>query len=99
QMAFTGDPIDAATALDWGLVSQVTDDLLTEARQLAERIAVNPPHALRMTKRLLRESQHQTLESALELAATTQAAAHHTADHHEAVTAMLDRRAPRFTGR
>ncbi len=51
-----------------------------------------------MTKKLLREGRHQSLESLLELSAAMQSLAHHTADHHEAVGAMLDRRSPNFTG-
>ncbi|MGA5535024.1 crotonase/enoyl-CoA hydratase family protein [Mycolicibacterium nivoides] len=101
QMAFTGDPIDARTALDWGMVSAVTDpeELLDTTYHLAGRIAANPPHALRMTKRLLREGQHQSLDSLLELSAAMQAIVHHTEDHAEAVSALLDRRDPHFTGR
>lgn len=100
EMALTGDAIDAQTALDWGMVSSVVepDNLLTAARTLADRVAANPPHALRMTKRLLREGQHQSLEALLELSAAMQAIAHTTADHHEAVAAMLDKRPPQFTG-
>jgi enoyl-CoA hydratase/carnithine racemase len=100
-MAFTGEPIDAHTALDWGLVSQVVepDALLDAAHRLAARVCANPPHVLRMTKRLLREGLHQSLESHLELSAAMQAAAHHTEDHREAVAAVLDRRPPAFTGR
>lgn len=100
EMAFTGEPVDAATALDWGLVSQVTDpdSLLDTAMELAGRIAANPPHVLRMTKKLLHEGQHQHLDGHLELAAALQPLAHHTADHHEAVAALLDKREPRFTG-
>ncbi|MBV6760918.1 crotonase/enoyl-CoA hydratase family protein [Rhodococcus opacus] len=101
EMAFTGDAIDAAKALEWGLVSQVVEpgELLDAARALADRVAVNPPQVLRMTKKLLREGRHQSLESLLELSAAMQSLAHHTADHHEAVGAMLDRRTPDFTGR
>ena len=100
QMAFTGAAVDAATALEWGLVNEVVepDRLLDTAHRLAAEIAVNPPHALRMTKRLLREGQHQSLETLLELSAAMQAITHHTGDHDEAVAAMLERRAPRFTG-
>ncbi|AII04171.1 crotonase/enoyl-CoA hydratase family protein [Rhodococcus opacus] len=101
EMAFTGEAIDAATALNWGLVSQVVepDQLLPAAHQLAARVAANPPHVLRMTKRLLREAQHQSLESILELSAAMQSIAHHTEDHLEAVGAMLERRTPQFSGR
>ncbi|KAA0019488.1 crotonase/enoyl-CoA hydratase family protein [Antrihabitans cavernicola] len=100
EMAFTGEAIDAQTALDWGMVSQVVepDALLDAAHALAERVAANPPQVLRMTKKLLREGQHQSLDSLLELSAAMQAIAHHTADHHEAVAAMLEKRAPDFTG-
>jgi enoyl-CoA hydratase/carnithine racemase len=100
EMSFTGDAIDAATALAWGLVSRVVPqaDLLPAAHELAGRIALNPPHVLRMTKALLRQSQHLSLDAVLELSAGMQAIAHHTADHGEAVAAMLDKRPPRFTG-
>ncbi len=100
EMAYTGEAIDAQTALAWGMVSNVVEPeaLLDAAHQLADRIAANPPHVLRMTKRLLREGQHQSLESILELSAAMQAIAHHTDDHTEAVAAMLERRPPNFTG-
>lgn len=100
QLAFTGATIDAATAFEWGMVNEVVepDRLLETAHRLAAEIAVNPPHALRMTKRLLREGRQQSLETLLELSAAMQAVAHHTTDHDEAVAAMLERRTPRFTG-
>ncbi len=99
-MAFTGDRVDAATALDWGMVSRVVDPelLLDTAHELAERVAVNPPHALRMTKKLLREGQRQDLDSLLELSAAMQALSHHTTDHGEALSAFVERRAGQFTG-
>ncbi|MGA9872166.1 MAG: crotonase/enoyl-CoA hydratase family protein [Rhodococcus sp. (in: high G+C Gram-positive bacteria)] len=100
EMAFTGEAIDAHTALAWGMVSQVVepDNLLDAAHALAARVAVNPPQVLRMTKKLLREGQHQSLESLLELSAAYQAIAHTTADHTEAVAAMLERRDATFEG-
>ena len=101
EMAFTGESIPAATALEWGLVSRVVppEQLLEAAASLAERIAVNPPEVLRMTKKLIREGQHLRLDSLLELSAAMQALAHTTADHHEAVAAMLEKRTPNFTER
>lgn len=100
EMAFTADPIDARTALAWGLVSRVTpvDDLMEAAMELAVRIARNPPRQLRLTKRLMREGTVSTLEQVLELSAAYQGAAHQTADHAEAVAALLERRDARFTG-
>lgn len=101
EMALTGDAIDAREALACGLVSRVVPDadLLTEARALAARIAANPPHAVRMTRRLLRQGRNADLDSLLEMSAAMQALAHATDDHREAVAGLLERRNPRFTGR
>ncbi|MCF8588309.1 crotonase/enoyl-CoA hydratase family protein [Gordonia sp. HY285] len=101
EMALTGDRVDAATALDWGMVSQVVepDELLGAARVLADRVAVNPPIAVRMAKKLLRESSQQTLDQLLEMSAALQGIAHQTHDHQEAVAAMLDKRAGVYRGR
>ncbi|WP_068280540.1 crotonase/enoyl-CoA hydratase family protein [Aldersonia kunmingensis] len=100
EMAFTGDTIDAKTALDWGLVSRVVapEALLDEAMKLAERVASNPPNAVRMTKKLLREGQHMTLESLLELSAAMQPLAHHTRDHREALEGFVEKRPTNYTG-
>lgn len=98
EMAFTGEAIDAQQALACGLVSRVVpaDQLLPTARALADKIAANPGAVMRMTKRLLREGEHSSLESLLELSAGYQALAHKTADHREAVMAFVEKRKPRF---
>jgi enoyl-CoA hydratase/carnithine racemase len=100
EMAFTGEPIDANTALAWGLVSKVVDaeQLIPEANALAQRIAKNPPKQLRMTKQLMREGMHSRLDSLLELSASYQGSSHQTADHAEAVNALLEKRDPIFNG-
>ena len=84
-----------------GLVSRVVDDadLMAEASKLAQRIASQPSHSLRLTKRLLRDSQHVSLPIALELASSAQALVQHTHDQHETVLAFLEKRAPHFQQR
>lgn len=101
ELSFTGDTLDAATALAYGLASKVVspDQLMNEAMSLATRIASNPPHVLRWTKRMLREAQHSRLEPMLDLAAAHQGMAHHTADHSEAIAALFEKRTPVFKGR
>jgi enoyl-CoA hydratase/carnithine racemase len=100
EMAFTADPIDAETALAWGLVSKVTspEELMDTAMSMAQRIARNPPQQLRLTKRLMREGTTSTLDQLLELSAAYQGAVHQTEDHAEAVSALLERREGKFTG-
>lgn len=100
EMAFTGDPVDAATALAWGMVSKVVapDELLSAARALAERVAANPPGVLRMTKKLIQEGQDMKLEPLLDMSASMQALAHQTKDHMEAVNAIIEKRKGEFTG-
>lgn len=94
-MTLTGETIDAATALDYGLVSEVVGStaLLRRAMEIARRIAANPGHATRLAKRLLREGQDMKLGPLLELSAAYQALAHHTGDHIECVAAFLEKRA------
>jgi enoyl-CoA hydratase/carnithine racemase len=100
EMTLTGDTVDAETALEWGLVSRVVDpqDLLETAQGIAARIAANPPQAVRLAKKLLREAAHQSLDSALELSAAYQAIAQRTGDHDEALAALLEKRQGTFTG-
>lgn len=101
EMIFTGEVLDAQAALAAGLVSRVLPDaeLLPAAQALAARIAGQPAKALRLAKRLLRESQHQRLADVLELSSAYQALAHETEDHREAVDAYLEKRKPKFSGR
>jgi enoyl-CoA hydratase/carnithine racemase len=100
EISYTGEVIAAQQALEWGLVSRVVpaDRLLPTANEIAQRIAANPPHAVRLTKRLLREAMHTRLDTLLEMAAAFQALSHQTDDHKEAVSAFLEKRAPQFKG-
>ena len=100
ELFYTGDVIDAATALEWGLVSCVVDAeaLLPEAEALAAKIATMPPHALRHAKNLMRQGRSMGYDGALELAANTQALMHLTGDHMEGVDALMEKRAPVFKG-
>ena len=100
EMTFTGDILNAAEAFACGLVSRVVPDveLLPAAQALTGRIAANPPHALRMAKRLLQLGREMGQSPLLEVAAQMQALAHTTGDHREAIAAFLDKRSPRFSG-
>lgn len=100
EMLFTGDTIDAGTALEWGLVNRVVapETLMAEAMALAERIASQPPRALRMAKSLLRQGREASFDQVLEMSAAIQALAHLTEDHGEGVQAVIEKRAGVFRG-
>jgi len=98
ELLFTGDVIDAKTAGDWGLVSKVVPSasLMDEALALAGRIALQPPHALRLAKSLLKHGQSVSYDALMEMSAAAQAISHHTEDHMEGVNALLEKRTPKF---
>jgi enoyl-CoA hydratase/carnithine racemase len=98
EMAFTGEMLDAETALAWNLVSRVVphDSLMPTARELAGRISQHASHGLRLTKRLMREGIHSRLDTVLEMSAVFQAVSHKTPDHSEAVNAFIEKRPARF---
>lgn len=100
ELLFTGQTIDAQTAMKWGLVNRVVlhEELMTEANDLAQTIAAQPPAVLRMTKRLLRTGQTADFGTVQDLSASMQALAHHTGDHMEALSAMFEKRPPSYTG-
>lgn len=100
ELALTGEMFSARQALEYGLVSHVVPDieLMPKAREIAAKIAANPPHAVRMTKRLLREGQTATLANILEMSAAMQSLAHATRDNDEAIDAFIEKRAPVFRG-
>jgi enoyl-CoA hydratase/carnithine racemase len=93
ELTFTGDTIDAETALSIGLVSAVYPpaELLDRAAELAARIARNPPDAVRAAKRLMKLARHGSLADTLESSAIAQALAHTSAEHREAVAASIAR--------
>ena len=101
ELTFTARIIDAAEAQRLGIVLEVLppDELLPRAAALAATIAAKPPQALRLAKRLLKAAPRQELSDHLDLAAVFQGICHRTEDHAEAITAILAKRPPVFTGR
>ncbi len=98
KMAFTGDPVRAEEALQIGLVSEVVapEALVERALELAASIAANPPHAVRLTKQLMRASEKASLDELLDMSAAFQAVCHAEPDHAEAVEAFFDKRAGNY---
>ncbi len=93
EMTFTGETLGAGEALACGLVSRVVPDqeLGAAALELAGKIAANPPRAVRMSKRLLRDGQFLPLAPFLDMSASCQALAHRTGEHRQAMAALFEK--------
>ena len=101
ELALLADIIDAAEADRIGLVNRVVDDAQLDAfvDDWAARLAAGPPLALAMTKRMLNNSAHVTLEQALDDEGASQTVNFGTKDTAEAMSAFLEKRPPKFAGR
>jgi enoyl-CoA hydratase/carnithine racemase len=101
DLTYSGRMVEADEALEIGMVLDVVphDTLLDRARERAAVIAAKPPRAVRVAKRMMRNSERMDLPDFLNSAAAYQALMHQTEDHHEAVAAFIEKRKPKFTGR
>ena len=100
EMMLTGRKVPAQEALEWGMINQVVpaDQLMEEARALAESLAAAPTRAIGLIKRAVDAAATRSLAEALEVEADLQEIAGRTADHKEGVAAFLEKRKATFTG-
>ncbi len=93
--------LSASQALDIGLITRVVadDQLQANALALAQQLARGAPAALAHTKRLLWSGIGQSVEQCMHEENSTQAMLSGMADAREGLTAVIEKRAPRFTGR
>jgi 2-(1,2-epoxy-1,2-dihydrophenyl)acetyl-CoA isomerase len=101
ELMFTGDLIDADTALALGLVNRVAapEALAAETGEFAARLAAAPPVALAGIKKLAGRSIELDLATVLEYEAELQAICFATEDAREGIDAFLAKRPPIFSGR
>ena len=98
ELALTGDVIDAARALEIGLVNRVVpaEDLAHAAIQLATRIAAHPRLALEATCQQLRNSWQTDLTAAMNASFWAVAALHYSQELREGVAAAREKRPPDY---
>ena len=102
ELAYTGKDITAERARAIGLVNDVSADadaVLADARLLAAEIAANSPIAVQGTKAVLTACEDRSVADGLDYVATWNAGHLASDDLVEAMTAFLEKRQPRFTGR
>ena len=101
ELLVLGDEIDAESALQIGLATEVVDDekLDPAARALAEKLARGPALAFATTKVLITRELDMDLGSAIEAEAISQALLMKSDDHREFYKAWMEGRKPEWTGR
>ena len=92
ELTLSGRMVSADEAKTLGIVLEVFEpgNLMPKTRELAERIAAQPPKALRLTKRLMKMAQRMELKDFLDLCASFQGMCHNESEHLEAVRKMMD---------
>jgi enoyl-CoA hydratase/carnithine racemase len=100
EMLFSGEPVSAARALEWGLVNRVVAAAaLREAvEELAGRILAGGPAAIRLQKELVIAWRSADLRTAIGYGINAFAAAYATGELREGAAAFLEKRPPRFEG-
>ena len=101
HLVLTGEIIDAAKALEIGLVTSVVPaaDVLARARDVARQILRQGPLAARLAKLALNAAARVDLDSGLLIETLAQALCYSSDDKMEGTSAFLEKRRPRFSGR
>ena len=98
-MVLSGELIDAKKAQEWGLIVEVTpvEKTVERAIEIASIISTNSPIAVRMAKEEILMTYEKPLDESLSL--ERKLLLWQTDDHDEGITAFIEKRLPRYTGR
>lgn len=101
DLLLTGRIFSAEEALRLGLVNEIVahERLLPRAYQLANTLIENSPASLRATKELLSQSVNEELDRQLDASIEQNARIRESHDFREGITAFLEKRKPKWTGR
>lgn len=101
DMFVTGRPVTAREALDLGFVKEVVpkEELMPKAMAFAKELAQGPTHAYAAMKKMMFVSLYSEMRKFRDAEVALQEDCAGTADFREGITAFLEKRPPRFTGR
>ena len=100
-LALTGDPIDARTAADWGLIWRAVSDELfeLEVERVAQQFAAGATRALIETRSAIRRASHVSFDDQLDHERDSQRMLGFTDDYAEGIAAFTKKRPPFFEGK
>ena len=100
ELALLGERVDAARALDWGLINKVypDDQLIPEAEALVAKLAAGPTRSYAGSKRALNQMVYGDIDAQLDLEADIQHQLARTDDFVEGVSAFVEKREASFKG-
>lgn len=101
ELLYTSRMVDGEEAGRIGLANRVleAEEVVSAAQETAREIAGNAPLAVRAVKEALRRTETASLEDQLQFEASAQAKNFESADAHEGIAAVREKRSPRFEGR
>jgi enoyl-CoA hydratase len=101
ELALTGDPIDAARAHHFGYVNRLCEPghALETAKELAHQIEANAPVAVRASRRVILAAMTEDENTGWRLSAEGMAEAMSSEDMKEGLTAFIEKRPPKWSGK
>ena len=96
RLTYTAEVFDATQALDWGFVTELADDPVTRALELAAQIAARSPDGTRASKRLISDTWNANRADTLMAESVAQKSVLGGENQMEAVMANFEKRAPKF---
>ena len=101
EVIFTGEMFDAARALAIGLINRICtpEELMEEAKNLAQTIMTKGPVAVALAKQSIESGYDMDLDKALLIERTLFAQCFDTEDQKEGMSAFVDKRDPDFKGK
>ncbi|QPA30299.1 enoyl-CoA hydratase [Thermaerobacillus caldiproteolyticus] len=101
EMMWTSEPITGTEAVQWGLANRAVpeEQLLEEAKTLANKIAQKSPISIRATLQLLNAAKEKSFHEAVRYEAELFGNVFTSEDAKEGVQAFIEKRSPQFQGK
>jgi enoyl-CoA hydratase len=99
EMIFLGSIIDANMALQYGLINRIAENPFEAALEMAKKLSLKPPLALKAAKQSIDMASKVDLQSGIEFEEMAWSSLYATQDQKEGMMAFAEKRKPTFTGK